>query len=172
MLFVYSDGAPDHRLTYVSVQISLTALYLHHDLDYLCVARAAPCHSWRNPVEWVMSLNLGLHCVGPMRKEMPTQYETAIKNCNSMAEIWIAAQVLHLLMLCQIVCLLAQCFSMTSSHDWSWYVSQYNTFFAASDADIKEFWSAVLRVDSTLEYDVSYRKAKVWGQQSLLDFNC
>jgi len=42
-------------------------------------------------------------------------------------------------------------------------------FFAASDAEIKEFWSAVLRVDSTLEY-VSYSKANVSGQQSLLDF--
>ena len=51
MLFIYSDGGPDHRLTYVSVQISLIALYLHHDLDYLCVARTAPCHSWCNPVE-------------------------------------------------------------------------------------------------------------------------
>ena len=56
ILFVCSDGGPDHRLTYVSVQISLIALYLHHDLDYLCVARTAPCHSWRNPVERVMSL--------------------------------------------------------------------------------------------------------------------
>lgn len=74
MLFVYSDGGPDHGLTYVSVQISLIALYLYHDLDYLCVARTAPCLSWRNPVERVMLLNLGLHCVGPMRKEMPTQY--------------------------------------------------------------------------------------------------
>ena len=61
------------------------AVYLHHDLDYLCVARTVLCHSWRNPVERVMSLlNLGL---GLMRKEMPTQYEMAIKNCNSMAYI-------------------------------------------------------------------------------------
>lgn len=32
-------------------------------------------------------LNLGLQCVGLMRKEMPAQYEMAIKNYNSMAEI-------------------------------------------------------------------------------------
>ena len=88
VLFVYSDGGPDHRITYVSVQISLVALFLHHDLDYIRVARTAPCHSWRNPVECVMALlNLGLQCVGLMRKEMPAEYETAIKNCNSMAEI-------------------------------------------------------------------------------------
>ena len=85
-LFILMGGLT--TLTYVSVQISLTALYLHHDLDYLCVASTAPYHSWRNPVEWVMSLlNLGLHCVGLMRKEMPTQYEMAIKNCNNIAEI-------------------------------------------------------------------------------------
>ena len=110
MLFIYSDGGPDHMLTYMSLNISLIALYLHHDLDYLCAARTAPSHSWRNPVERVMSLlNLGLQCVGLMRKEMPTQYEMAIKNCNSMADIRkvSSVQVLHSLMLCRIVSPLA-----------------------------------------------------------------
>ena len=37
VLFLYTDGGPDHRLTYVSVQISLICLFLHLDLDYLCV---------------------------------------------------------------------------------------------------------------------------------------
>ena len=43
-------------------------------------------------------------------------------------------------------------------------------FFAASDANIKEFWSTVLRVYSTLKNEVLHSKAKVSGQQSLLDF--
>lgn len=42
ILFVYSDGGPDHKLTYISVQISLIVLFRHHDLDYICVARTAP----------------------------------------------------------------------------------------------------------------------------------
>ena len=65
VLFLYTDGGPDHRLTYVSVQLSLISLFLQLDLDYLCATRTAPFHSWRNPVECIMSvINLGLQCVG------------------------------------------------------------------------------------------------------------
>ena len=71
ILFLYTDGGPDHRLTYLSVQLSLIALFLKLDLDFLCVCRTAPFHSWRNPVERIMSLlNLGMQSVGLMRKEM------------------------------------------------------------------------------------------------------
>ena len=35
-LFVYCDGGPDHRLTYLSVQVSLISLVLKNDLDFLC----------------------------------------------------------------------------------------------------------------------------------------
>ena len=60
VLFLYSDGGPDHRLTYVSVQLSLICLFLKMNLDFLCAGRTAPYHSWRNPVERIMSiLNLG-----------------------------------------------------------------------------------------------------------------
>ena len=167
MLFIYSD----HRLTYMSVQISVIALHLNHDLDYLCVARTASCHSWHNPVKQVISLlNLGLQCVGLMRKEMPTQYEMAIKNCNSMAEIRKVSSGLAFVdavsdSLSPCVVLLNDLFSQLKLKD-----EPVQCFFAASDAAIKEFWSAVLRVDSTLEYDVSYTKANISGQQSLLDF--
>ena len=33
ILFLYSDGGPDHRLTYISVQFTLISLFLHLDLD-------------------------------------------------------------------------------------------------------------------------------------------
>ena len=56
VLFLYSDGGPDHRLTYVSVQASLIALFLKLDLDFLCAARTAPADSWRNPVELLCQL--------------------------------------------------------------------------------------------------------------------
>ena len=32
----------------MSVQI---AIFILHDLDFLCEARTAPCHSWRNSFE-------------------------------------------------------------------------------------------------------------------------
>ncbi len=37
-LFSYSDGGPDHRLTYLSVKLALISLYLKLNLDYLCAA--------------------------------------------------------------------------------------------------------------------------------------
>ena len=57
-----TDGGSDHTLTFQSVQLSLISIFLALDLDFLCAARTAPLHSWRNPVERIMSiLNLGLH---------------------------------------------------------------------------------------------------------------
>jgi len=38
VLFLYTDGGPDHRLTYASVKLTLIALFRKLDLDYLCVA--------------------------------------------------------------------------------------------------------------------------------------
>ena len=85
ILFVYTDGGPDHRLTFFSVQLSLVALFLNLDLDLLVVGRTAPNHSWRNPVERIMSaINLGLQCVGMMRKEGSSEFEKAIKNANNL----------------------------------------------------------------------------------------
>ena len=34
ILFLYTDGGPDHRPTYLSVQLSLTALFYKLDLDF------------------------------------------------------------------------------------------------------------------------------------------
>lgn len=88
ILFVYSDGGPDHRLTYVSVQLSLIALFLNLDLDLLVAGRTAPSHSWANPVERVMSVvNLGLQCVGVMRAKMSNEFEKVLAGCNNMKEI-------------------------------------------------------------------------------------
>ena len=85
ILFVYTDGGPDHRLTFMSVQLSLIALFLNLDLDLLVVGRTAPNHSWRNPVERIMSvINLGLQCVGIMRSEGCVEFEKAIKNANNL----------------------------------------------------------------------------------------
>ena len=81
ILLLYTDGEPDHRLTYVSTQLSLIALFLNLNLDLLCAARTAPNQSWRNPVERIMSIvNLGLQSVGVMRKEMPAEAEKVLRN--------------------------------------------------------------------------------------------
>ena len=76
ILLLNSDGGPDHRLTYVSVQLSLIALFWNLNLDMLIACRTAPSHSWRNPVERIMSIiNLGLQCIGIMRSKLSDEFE-------------------------------------------------------------------------------------------------
>ena len=79
ILLMYTDGGPDHRLTYVSVQLSLIAVFIHLDLDILIAAQTAPNHSWANPVKRIMSvINLGLQCVGMMRSWQSDEYEEKV----------------------------------------------------------------------------------------------
>lgn len=86
MLILYSDGRPDHRLTYyMSMKLSLISFFVNLNLDYLC---AGPYHSFRNPPERVMSvLNLGLQSVGLARHRMEVDMESVISHCNSVSEI-------------------------------------------------------------------------------------
>ena len=74
ILFVYSDGGPDHRVTYISVKLALIALFRKLNLDYLCAVRIAPYHSDSNPVERILSLlHLGLQAIARARKSMPEE---------------------------------------------------------------------------------------------------
>ena len=74
VLLIYSDGGPDNRVTYLSVNLALIALVMKMDLDYLCATCTTPYHSYRNPVEWIMSnVNLGLQALALARHEMPEE---------------------------------------------------------------------------------------------------
>ena len=89
ILCLYTDGGPDHHITYLSVHVSLICLFLSLDLDYLLAARMAPCNSWRNPVERVMStLNLGLQCVGLMRQAGSEEFEADGAWCDSLQDLY------------------------------------------------------------------------------------
>ncbi|KAK6192561.1 hypothetical protein SNE40_004009 [Patella caerulea] len=82
---IYSDGGPDHRITYLSVQLSLIALFVNLDLDMLVAARTAPLQSFRNPVERCMAtLNLGLQFVSISRAKMDDEAEKAIKKSSTL----------------------------------------------------------------------------------------
>ena len=90
IIFLY--GGPDHRLTCICAGL-LIAVFLKLDLDFLCAARTAPSHSWRNPVEWVMlTLNLGLQCIGLMREKGDTGFEAEAAKCNSLVALREAAK--------------------------------------------------------------------------------
>ena len=71
VLFVISDGGPDHRLSYGTVQMSLLALFIRQNLDLLIAIRTCPYLSWTNLAKRVMSiLNLALQHVSLVRKAM------------------------------------------------------------------------------------------------------
>lgn len=158
ILFIYSDGGPDHRLTYISVQLSLICLFLKLDLDYLCACRTAPYHSWRNPVERVMSvLNLGLQCVGLARAQMPQLFEEEVSKCSTLSEIRrIASRVDGFEAAVQdslspVKVLLSNVFSRLQLND-----EFIKPFAAASKDEISDFWSALIAVDATLKEEVHY----------------
>ena len=90
LMFIYSDGGPNHQLTYLSVQlhVSLISLFLKLDLDFLGAVRTGPYHSRQNQAKRIMSIiNLGLQFIRIIRKEMTSEIEVCIATCNNMAQL-------------------------------------------------------------------------------------
>ena len=93
ILLIYTDGGPDHRNTFGSVQIALICLSLLGNFDFLASVRTAPYHSWMNPAKRVMSiLNLALQGVSLQRDSMDDILEDIFKGKNTLEEIRNAAQ--------------------------------------------------------------------------------
>jgi len=75
------------HIIYISVQLSLIAIYLNLNLDCLKACRTAPNHSWKNPVERIMLiLNVDLQCVGVMRSKASEEFQFSISNSSSVKE--------------------------------------------------------------------------------------
>jgi hypothetical protein len=88
ILCIYTDGGPDHRLTYLSVQLSLVCLFLTGDFDMIVAVRTPPMSSWKNPPERIMSiLNLALQTVGLMRANVDDDGERRLKSANSVGQL-------------------------------------------------------------------------------------
>ncbi|XP_053395894.1 uncharacterized protein LOC123545597 [Mercenaria mercenaria] len=69
VLLRYTDGGPDHRTTYQSVQMAAIEEFISLDLDMFIACRTAPNQSYNNPAERIMSLhNLGLQNVAVTSK--------------------------------------------------------------------------------------------------------
>ena len=94
MMFVYTDGGPDHLVNFLSLQLTYICLFLVHDFDYLVAVHTPPYNLWKNPAEQVMSeLNLALQAVGMMREKLATaSLEKVLESCNSMKDIRAAAK--------------------------------------------------------------------------------
>ena len=172
LLFIYSDGGPDHRITYLSVQLSLIAIFLELDLDFLCAARTAPCHSWRNPAERIMSIiNLGLQCVGMMRGQMSPEHEAAVLRCNNMSQLRQAGEKMPDLIpgimdsIAPVKILLSDILQRLELHS-----KTFQVFSAASDHNMEEMWSVLESVDNTLKHGEQYRKKSLESHKKLVDF--
>lgn len=148
VLLLYTDGGPDHRVTYVSVQLALIAIFKLLDLDFLCAARTAPCQSWRNPVERIMSiLNLGLQCVGLMRKKMEDTFESEASKCKSLkaAKRRSGFREEAIDSVSHVKVLLTQIFERLQLKE-----KKFTVFNTASLQSIEELWRELQSVDSTL----------------------
>ena len=172
VLFLYSDGGPDHSLTYTSVQVSLISLFLKLDLDFLCAARTAPSHSWCNPVEHIIStLNLGLQSVGLMCEKMDDDFEGEAMKCNSLASLCDAAKrfpdfkstaldsVAHVKSL---LVMLLERLELKGK--------KFSAFSAASEADVDSMWDEDFAIDSSLEKDESLTKKNLSLKYNLVAF--
>ena len=169
VLFMYTDRGPDHRLTYISVQLSLICLFLNLNLDYLCVGRIAPYHSWRNPVERIMSIiNLGLKCVGLARSKLSHECEKDISKCNNLTELR-----QHLSerkesakeSLSPVKTTLHSIFTRLMLHEETFKIHEL-----ASKSEISSFWSSIIALDSTLEEGGVYRKETIGNHKNVCDF--
>ena len=172
VLFVYSDGGPDHRLTYVTVQLSLICLFLKLDLDYLCAGRTAPYHSWRNPVERIMSiLNLGLQCVGLARSKMSDDYEREAAKCNNMSQLRKIAEKKPSFIqavsdsISPVKSLLTSVFTRLYLKE-----KQVNCNAAATPEELSDFWTVIIALDTTLEENGKYGKANIQNHQRINNF--
>ena len=167
ILCIYSDGGPDHRLTYASVQLSLIALFLNLDLDFLIACRTAPNHSWRNPVERIMSvINLGFQSIGVMRSKGSDEFETSIHNCNSLKELRTVRTSPSEVSQC-----LQSAIDLLNSilHRLELKGKAFDTYDAADDNEIQAFWEILQQVDETLTSSDTTKKA-IKDKTALMNF--
>ena len=153
----------------MSVKLSLICLFLKLDLDYLCAGRTAPYHSWRNPVERVMSiLNLGLQCVGLARSELSIDVETEIAKCSTLSDIRCHFEGRESVLqdsLSPVKVLLCNIFNRLKLHD-----EVISMFSSATTEELSEFWSVVLSIDETLIENNGYRQDTILNHDKIVAF--
>ena len=82
---IYTDGGPDHNISFLNVSIAWLAYFILSRCDKLIVGRTAPTQSWTNPGERVMSvLILAMQNCALGRKLMDEDFEKNMSRCGSM----------------------------------------------------------------------------------------
>ena len=88
ILAIVSDGGPDHRVTFGSVQVASLSLFCSLDLDIIVCVRMYPYQSWTNVAERIMSsFNLALQNVSLARSKMSERAEAVLSNKNTLDNV-------------------------------------------------------------------------------------
>ena len=84
ILSLYTDGGGDHNPSFVRVQLTLVALCISLDLDFLIAGRTAGGQSYVNPCERTMSTtNFALQNVALERTAMDAEFEREMSSANT-----------------------------------------------------------------------------------------
>ena len=159
ILLTYTDGGPDHRTTYLSVQIPLIAYFLDNDLDFLCAVHTPPYHSCKHPAEHIMSiLNCALQSVGLMRTS--TDKERLLKDCSNTTEIRKLAEKNDAVKkaiedsLQAPKSMLGGLFMNLKLKD-----EQFSIFQPANDNEMENLWTNILKIDPTMTQECTTKKS-------------
>ena len=88
IIFLVTDGGPEHRTTFESVKLALIHLFKVTGVDMVVAIRMAPGQSFVNPVERIMSiLNIGLQNVALERPSSSVETERYLDACPTMDAI-------------------------------------------------------------------------------------
>ncbi len=93
ILLKFSDGGPDQRTNFLSVQLADIVLFIALDLDFLAHLRTAPGQSSVNMAERAMSaLNFALQNTSTHRIGMDDNFEARMKGLTSLKRLRLAAK--------------------------------------------------------------------------------
>ena len=88
MLLIYSDGGPDYRTSFWSVQLAHVMQFIALDLDLLIAARTALHHNYSNHAERIMSLlNIAPQNSALQGRSKSEEYESRLKSLKTMTSI-------------------------------------------------------------------------------------
>ncbi|RIA99900.1 hypothetical protein C2G38_2236715 [Gigaspora rosea] len=171
ILCLYTDGGPDHRCNYGSVQIALISLFLCGDFDLLAAVRTAPNHSWTNPAEQVMStLNLGLQGVALKRDSMSIESETLFGMVNTLGDICKKAQESSKLE-SELKKSITSIQEMLNSRTERLRLknNKFRCYSPASQDAITEVFESIFRIDPTLKIEETKQK-QIHQHPTLIEF--
>ena len=105
------------------------------------------------------TLNLGLQCIGLMRNKMDEDFETIIKNCNSMDDIRNESKMYPSIIdelhtsLQPTIELIKDIIKRLELKE-----ELFSIFKAATNSEINELWNYILNIDDSLTQEIQAKK--------------